>query len=227
MTQCLQGQCVVVETAAQQALGLPSGWQEMVHYGRVYYLHTVSQRRQWQRPSPEAAAEAHGSSCVLLHVPGYFSGAVTATPPTALHHRCPPLLSAHSNFEHLFTHAILGFCTRIQFRSGEALRLDVCAADDLVRQRVEKIVSVSQSMARCSGGSENAQELQSAFDALFFVVCGACSHLPIEQSLEITRHIMGSSSTSVISALVAAPLSAAAAKALQRMVHAAQAALHI
>ncbi len=72
---------------------------------------------------------------------------------------------------------------------------------------------------------ENVQELQSTFDALFFNVCSACSHVPIEQSLQITRHIMGSSSSSIISALSATPLSPAALKSLNRYIHNAMGAL--
>jgi hypothetical protein len=95
----------------------------------------------------------------------------------------------------------------------------VCIADEIVLQRASKIASVSQTVSRAGViECENVQELQSTFDALFFSVCSVCSHIPIEQSLQITRHIMGSSSTSVISALSATPLSAAASKTLNRII---------
>jgi hypothetical protein len=91
---------------------------------------------------------------------------------------------------------------------------------------VIKISAVSQTAARGSGiEAENVEEMQSLFDALFFNVCGACSHFPIDQSLQITRHIMGSSSISVVTALSATPLSPAALKSINRCIHNAMAAL--
>jgi hypothetical protein len=101
---------------------------------------------------------------------------------------------------------------------------NVCAADNLVRERSSKILSVGDAVSRDSA-FENVQDTQGAFDALFVNICNACSAAPMDQLIGITRHITGSQSRDVISALSASPLSTAAAKSLMRYVHQARTAL--
>ena len=101
--------------------------------------------------------------------------------------------------------------------------------DALVRQRSSKIACLNQGAAGGGGEAQcdNAQDVQSVFDALFFSVCGVCGHMPMQQSLQIARHIMGSSSTAVVAAVSAAPLSAAALKSFNRLIQGAMRALHL
>jgi hypothetical protein len=167
----LDSQCVVIDTAGLDASRMPSGWVAMEHSGRVFYCNTVSQHRQWHCPRAAAAPQLIGE---LMHAPGYFSGI-----------GCIAV-------------CILTFYSRLG--AGEALRSDVRAADELVRQRVGKIAAVSQTASGWDDAAcDNGQELQSTFDGLLFSVCIVCNHALIEQSLQVTRHIMGSSSTAVIS----------------------------
>jgi hypothetical protein len=170
-----------------------------LHQGQCVFVETGKMSQQ----------KASGLTGTLIQAPGYFSGDGTLN--ATLY---PPLLVC----------ACLCFLTRDS--SGEALRLELGVADALVRQRVEKIVSLSEAATACSAASENAQELQRTFDALFFSVNSVCSHLPYELSFQVTSRILSSNSTAVISAFIASPLSAAASKSLLQKVHNAQAELH-
>jgi hypothetical protein len=101
---------------------------------------------------------------------------------------------------------------------------DVCLADELIRLRVDKIVSVSDTVSRDTA-CENVTGIQSALNVLFVNVCTSSSDIPIHHLIEITRHIMENSSAEVVAALSATPQSTAALKCLKRLVHAATAAL--
>jgi hypothetical protein len=91
---------------------------------------------------------------------------------------------------------------------------------------MSKIVSFGDSASRDTA-RENVQDMQTAFDALFINVCNASSELSIEQSIEVTRHIMGKNSAEVVAAVAAAPPSTAANKALKRFIHSARIALQM
>jgi hypothetical protein len=97
-------------------------------------------------------------------------------------------------------------------------------ADELVRLRVDKIVSVSDTVSRDTA-CENVADIQSALNALFVNVCNSCTDIPIQQLIEVARHIMENNSAEVVSALSATPLSTAALKFLKRLVHAAKTSL--
>jgi hypothetical protein len=89
---------------------------------------------------------------------------------------------------------------------------------------VDKIVSVSDTVSRDTA-CENVADIQSALNALFVNVCNSCTDIPIQQSIEVARHIMENNSAEVVSALSAMPLSTAALKFLKRLVHAAKTSL--
>jgi hypothetical protein len=110
--------------------------------------------------------------------------------------------------------------------SGQELCSDVCAADELVRQRVSKIVAVSDSVSRDTA-CENVQDMQATFNTLFVNVCNVCSDMSIEQSIQITRHIMANNSAQVVAAVTATPLSTAASRSLKRFAHMARATLQL
>ena len=86
--------------------------------------------------------------------------------------------------------------------SGQELCSDVCAADELVRLRVMKIVAVSDSVSRDTA-CENVQDMQATFNTLFVNICNACSDMSVEQSIQITRHIMANNSAQVVAAVSA------------------------
>ncbi len=131
-------------------------------------------------------------------------------------------------------------CTRIPFRYQHTFHYicsrfylhnytgnlcsDLCLADELVRLRVDKIVSVSDTVSRDTA-CENVADIQSALNALFVNVCNSCTDIPIQQLIEVARHIMENNSAEVVSALSATPLSTAALKFLKRLVHAAKTSL--
>jgi hypothetical protein len=91
---------------------------------------------------------------------------------------------------------------------------------------MSKIVSFCDSASRDTS-CENVQDIQTAFDALFINVCNASSELSIEQSIQITRYIMGKNSVEVVAAVAATTPSTAAKKALKRFIHSARIALKI
>jgi hypothetical protein len=93
----------------------------------------------------------------------------------------------------------------------------VCVADELLRLRARKILSFSDAISR-ETAFENVQETQSAFDALFVSVSNTCSDMPMEQLIDVTRHIMATNSDAFVAALSAAPLSPAATKCLKHSI---------
>ena len=103
------------------------------------------------------------------------------------------------------------------FETGKDIFSDVCAADELLRLRAMKILSVSDAISREST-FENVQETQSAFDALFVSVSNTCSDMPMGQLIDVTRHIMATNTDAFVAALSAVPLSPAATKCLKHSI---------
>jgi hypothetical protein len=68
----LDSQCAVIQTADLEASNVPSGWLQMQHGGKTFYLHTASKIMQWQ--CPRAQPPRTSLNFELVQVPGYFSG---------------------------------------------------------------------------------------------------------------------------------------------------------
>jgi hypothetical protein len=194
----LDSQAIVIETADLQATAHPSGWTEMEHNGRKYFYNSQSGDRQWQRPRPEAVPLAQRKVEVMI-APGYLSGNGS------------------------LSSTILN-CLHSPSEVGSNVLPDVCVADEIVRLRVSKILSVSNAASQ-DVVFDNVQDTQSAFNVLFINISNAYSDMPMEQLIEVTRHIMANNCVDVISALSATPLSTAALKSLKRFANLAKLAL--
>jgi hypothetical protein len=196
--------CVVVETAAANS-SLPSDWVELQKNGKKYYFNSKLNKSQWKRP-PAPAAPLQQRNYVVLHTPGYLKGA------TPLH--SAPLRARCCLFDSRLLVGAEEFFSR------------VCAADSLVLLRQRKIAGLIEA-ASGSTTCENAEDTQNAFDRLFMRVCEACSDMSVEQSIQITNHIMGSIPLEVLSALSTVPSSAASSKMLAHLVHSAAISLKV
>jgi hypothetical protein len=199
----LDNQCIVVETAdlkAVPSVAISPDWTEIVKQGRKYYFNTKTQVKQWECPLPEPVPLAL-RKVEVLHAPGYFSGPNNR-------------ITFFESYSFLY------------LETGEELCSEVCAADELVRRRVSKIIAVGDSASRDTS-CENVQDMQAMFNALFINVCNACSGMSVEQSIQVSRHIMGNHSAEVIAAVSASPASAAAVKTLQRFANSARIALKV
>jgi hypothetical protein len=198
--KAMDSQTIVIETADLTATAHPCGWMEKEHNGRKYFCNSKLGVTQWECPCPQEVPRSQ-REVQVMQAPGLLAGNI--------------LLSATDD-NHV----------RSQFKTGTKMLPDVFAADEIVRQRMKQILSVTSAMSR-DAAIENVQDAHDAFNFLFVNVSNACSDLSLDQLIEVTRHIMANNCDDVISALSVTPLSTAAFKSLKRFAKLARSTLQI